>query len=136
MVMMVLPGWLPDPVACNLVMQLTQTMVLLAGTSSMWMDTQREASERGMISYMGLRGVELGRRVTVRDMCGKEGLMHPGGGEQHMFLRGRLVGEGWNQGAAPLETPGEMLLCLPFPVSSPASSSMPPALQTGPLITS
>ena len=42
MVVLALPGWMPDAVACGMVLQLAQTMVYLAGPSTEWMVQQQD----------------------------------------------------------------------------------------------
>ena len=42
MVVLTLPGHLPDVIACNLVLQLAQSMVLLAGPSTQWTEQYNE----------------------------------------------------------------------------------------------
>ena len=42
MVVLALPGWMPDAVACGMVLQLAQTMVYLAGPSTEWTVQQQD----------------------------------------------------------------------------------------------
>ena len=47
MVVLTLPGHLPDVIACNLVLQLAQSMVLLAGPSTQWTEQYNETGGCG-----------------------------------------------------------------------------------------
>ncbi|KAG1676503.1 hypothetical protein FOA52_000046, partial [Chlamydomonas sp. UWO 241] len=52
MVLLVLPGWLPDPVASSLALGLAQCMVLLAGPSPLWVELLPEEDGGDYLSLL------------------------------------------------------------------------------------
>ncbi len=56
MVVLSLPGWMPDAVACGLALQLAQTMALLAGPSALWVEQEVGEGGKGGAVITRLRG--------------------------------------------------------------------------------